>query len=144
MARHTRRRLPRGRQARDRARERAARQLEQLDQQANDVRELEAAARQAKAKLQAQILQHINDRDLDITEIARTTGISRQTIHRLVRSRNPHRSPAPSWMIGQRVAHPDRGVGRIEKVDGPRISIRFGSSGERCELDAGSAGITLL
>jgi predicted DNA-binding transcriptional regulator AlpA len=143
MARHT-RRLPRNRQERARAKERAARQLEHLEQDAREVRELEAAARAARAKLQKQILRHIEDRALDITEMAKTTGISRQTIHRLVRPRNPHSSPAPKWMIGQRVVHPDRGVGRIEKVDGPRISIRFDSSGERHELDAGFAGIKLL
>ena len=144
MARHTRRRLPRDRQERGRARERAARQLEQLDQQANEVRELEAAARDARAKLLARILRRIDDRDLDITEIAKTTGISRQSIHRLVRSRNPSQPQAtPEWVTGQRVAQESRGPGTIEEADGPRLVILF-DNGERFELHARLARVKPL
>lgn len=122
MARHT-RRLPRNRQERERATERAAHLLEELRQQADDVRTLEAAARKAKTKLQKQILRHVDAHDLDISDMAKTTGISRQTIHRLITARR--QSLPPRWFVGQRVAHPGRGPGTIEKANGPAVTIRF-------------------
>ena len=143
MARHT-RRLPRDRQERDRAKQLQAGMLEQLGRQANEVCELEAAARAAKEKLHDQILRHVDARDLDISDMAKATRISRQTIHRLVRSRNPPPPrPAPDWVTGQRVVHRSRGAGTIENADGPALSIRF-DSGERIELHAGLAGIKPL
>ena len=76
--------------------------------------------------------------------MAKATGISRQTIHRLVRSRKaPPPRPAPEWVTGQRVVHQSRGAGTIENADGPALSIRF-DSGERHELHAGIAGIKPL
>jgi DNA-binding phage protein len=143
MARHT-RRLPRDREERDRATQLEAGLLEQLGRQANEVCELEAAAREAKEKLHDQILRHVEARDLDISDMAKATGISRQTIHRLVRSRNPAPPrPAPGWVTGQRVVHRSRGAGTIERADGPSVSIRF-DSGERHELHAALAGIKPL
>lgn len=143
MARHT-RRLPRNRQERERAKEQAARLVQQLEEQATEVRELEAATREAKTKLQDQILQHVADRDLDITEMAKATGISRQTIHRLVRARNPLQPQAtPEWVTGQRVAHESRGAGTIEEADGPRLTVRF-DNGRRFELHARLARIKPL
>ena len=143
MARHT-RRLPRDRQERERAKQLQAGMLAQLGRQANEVLELEAAAREAKEKLHDQILRHVEARDLDISDMAQATGISRQTIHRLVRSRNPPPPrPAPEWVTGQRVIHRSRGAGTIEHADGPAVVIRF-DSGARHELHAGLGGIKPL
>jgi len=143
MARHT-RRLPRNRQGRERATERAAALLQQLEQQADEVRELEAAARDAKARLREQILRYVDARELDITDMAKRTGISRQTIHRLLRARAP-RPPRPveEWDVGQRVGHRSWGAGTIEEADGPRLLIRL-DSGDRIEVHARLAGITPL
>lgn len=135
MARHT-RRLPRDREERKRAMKHAARMLEQLRQQAREVRELEAAARKAKAKLRRQILRHVEDRDLDISEIAEATGISRQTIHRFV-ARNRARS-GPTYVPGQRVTNPYRGAVTVEE-DG-QLVIRFDTD-EQVELHVGLARI---
>lgn len=150
MARHT-RRLPRDRQARAQANERAAKLLEQLGQQAQEMRELEAAARRARADLQRRVLQHIDAHELDITDMAEATGISRQSIHRLVRARNhrpesipaPGPEPTPDWVAGRRLAHAYFGAGTIEAVDGPNLSIRF-DSGKLIELHARLANIEPL
>lgn len=143
MARHTRSR-PRNRHDRARAEEHAAVLLERLGQKSDEVRELEAAARQARRKLQNQILRHVRARELDISDMAKRTGISRQTIHRLIRARDPHPPrPVPEWVAGQRVVHPSRGVGTVKEADGARLLIRF-DSGERSELHARLARITPL
>ena len=162
MARHT-RRLPRNRQERARANERATQLLQQLRQQAHELHELEATAQQARARLQRQFLRHIDARDLDITEMAQATGISRQAIHRLVRARNPHPpekvsapdphppekvsapdpQPTPDWAAGGRLAHSYYGAGTIEAVDGPNLRIRF-DSGELADLHARLATIEPL
>jgi AraC-like DNA-binding protein len=144
MARHT-RRLPPNRKEREQATARAAQLLEQLEQQAREVRELEAAARTARKRLKEQIVRHVDARELDISDMARTTGISRQTIHRLISARR--RSEPPGWVVGQRVAHPSRGPGTIEKANGPVVTIRFDRPelcGRPHELHTGLAGITPL
>ena len=122
MARHT-RRVPRDRHDRAQAAQRAAGLLDQLGRQADEVRQLEAAARSARTRLQQQILRHVDARELDITDMAKRTGISRQTIHRLICARR--QSAQPRWGVGQRVAHPGRGPGTVLKVNGPALTIRF-------------------
>lgn len=143
MARHT-RQLPRDRHAREQAVERAAHLLKRLGHQADEVLELEAAARRARTDLQNQILRHVDARELDISDMAKTSGISRQTIHRLIRAQTPSPPrPVAQWVSGQRVVHPSRGAGTIEQADGPRLLVRF-DSGRRDKLHAGIAGIKPL
>jgi 1,6-anhydro-N-acetylmuramate kinase len=140
MARHT-RHVPRNRHDREQATKRAGALLDQLGHQANEVRQLEAAARRARTRLQDQILHHIDARELDITDMAKATGISRQTIHRLQRSRNTRPAEiVPEWVIGQRVVHRARGAGTIEQADGSALTIWF-DNGQRSELHARLAGI---
>lgn len=137
MARHTRRR-PRNRQERERANERAAKLLEALEQQASEARELAAAARQAEKKLRERLVRHVDARELDISEMAQATGISRQTIHRLLRAR---RRPQPQSVVGQGVDHPSREA--IEKVGGPALPIRLDHTKQlELPLDAGIVCIT--
>ena len=85
MARHT-RRLPRNRQEREHADRRATGLLLTLKWQADETRELEDAARESMHELRQRILRHVQNRELDISDMAEVTGISRQTIHQLVRT----------------------------------------------------------
>jgi len=118
MARHT-RRLPRNRQEREQAKERAARLLEQLGQQADEARKLETAASEARAKLERQILRHVDRRELDITDMANRTGITRQTIHRwIAKEQRPFR-------VGQRVTHSFLGQGTVEFSDAAKVHVQF-------------------
>jgi predicted DNA-binding protein (UPF0251 family) len=118
MARHT-RRLPRNRQEREQAKERAARLLERLAQQADEARQLESAASEASAKLERQILRHVDRRELDITDMANRTGITRQTIHRwIAKQQRPFR-------VGQRVTHSFLGRGTVEFSDAAKVHVQF-------------------
>jgi hypothetical protein len=100
--------------------------LEQLARQADDVRELETAAQEARVKLERQILRHVDRRELDITDMAKRIGITRQTIHRWVASRSCTQAPSCEFRVGQRVAHPSEGLGIVEAVEGVMIVVRFG------------------
>jgi len=118
MARHT-RRLPRGQQERERAKENAASLLEQLGRQADEVRDLETAAKEARVRLEGQILRHVKLRELDITDMAKRTGITRQTIHRWVAT---ERMP---FRVGQRVAHSFLGRGTVESAGAAQVHVQF-------------------
>src|SRR5579875_2213628 len=118
MARHT-RQLPRDRQERGRAKQHEAGLLEQLERQAQAAHEVEAAARKAKEDLRRQILLHVQHRELDISDMADRTGVSRQTIHRWVaRERLPFR-------VGQSVAHPYLGHGPVKTADRLNVHVQF-------------------
>lgn len=102
--------------------------LEKLGRQADAVRELETAAREARVKLEEQILGHVDRRELDITDMAKRTGITRQTIHRWVaREQRPFR-------VGQRVTHSFLGRGTVEFVDAAHVHVQFELTGVTFEL----------
>jgi DNA-binding IclR family transcriptional regulator len=98
--------------------------------QAQQAQKLEAAAADARLKVRRLAVQLAQDRELDITDIAKATGISRQTIHRLIRADSTSVSGAATressdFDVGQRVSSPVFGVGTVERLDGPRLVIRF-------------------
>lgn len=105
-----------------------------LAAEAQELHEMEAVAADARARLRSRAVQLAEDRELDITDIAQATGMSRDTLHRLIRQREtkPGRSPAKpnaapqsTYRVGQRVLHPYQGEGTIEHVEGQVLSIRF-------------------
>lgn len=137
MARHT-HRLPRDRQEREHAKQHAADLLEQLGRQADEVRELETAATEARTKLERNILLHIERRELDITDMAKRTGITRQTIHRWVaREQLPFR-------VGQRVTHDFLGRGTVESAGAAAVHVQFEFTSVTFELPAELESLTAI
>jgi DNA-binding transcriptional ArsR family regulator len=87
MARHNRKPRPRDRSERARTEQRESRLLAQLTRQAEETQELKAIADRARLKMRRRAVELIKARELDITDIAQATGISRDTLHRLIRER---------------------------------------------------------
>ena len=86
MSRHNRARWPRNREERERAERRHSQILTQLAWHAQDVEALEDAAREARAELNHHAVELAKNHDLDVTDIAREIGVSRDTVYRLIRS----------------------------------------------------------
>jgi len=150
MARHNSKPRPRGRLERELAERRESELLLQLERQAEDAKRLQAAANEALAGLKRLALQLARDHELDITDIASASGISRQTIHAQLRTGNTKTEPliqtrAPRYEPGMRVVHRSHGVGTIERADGDKVLIRFDSEPEAIsELHARIAGVQLM
>lgn len=134
MARHNRKRRPRDPVEREHAQQREAGLITKLTAQAKELHELEAIAANARARLRSRAVKLAEDRELDITDIAKATGMSRDTIHRLLRQRHAKRNrhlPTESmasqstYRVGQRVVHSYHGEGTIEHVEGQVLSVRF-------------------
>ena len=118
MARHT-RRLPSNPAARKVADQRAKGHLSSLRWQAAEAEDLEDQARDAMLELRQRILGYVRGRELDITDIAEATGISRQTIHRWVAK------DRPPLKVGQQVEHQHLGRGTVESVTRENVDIQF-------------------
>ena len=135
MARHNRKRRPRDPVERKHAEQREAGLIANLAAQAQELHEMEAVAADARSRLRSRAVKLAESRALDITDIAQATGMSRDTIHRLLRQRHakptrhapaePMAAPQSTYRVGQRVLHPYHGEGTIEHVEGQVLSIRF-------------------
>jgi hypothetical protein len=152
MARHNRKRRPRDPVERKHAEQREAQLRARLAAEAQELHDIEAVAADARARLRSRAVQLAEDRALDITDIAQATGMSRDTLHRLIRQRKakPDRhSPAEpvtasTYRPGQRVLHPYQGEGTIELVEGQVLSIRFITEpGELIQMLGGWATLQL-
>jgi transcriptional regulator of acetoin/glycerol metabolism len=86
MARHNRARWPRDPEQRELAKRRHSQILTQLRHQAEAVRRHEAATAAARAELTSWAVELAKNHDLDVTDIAREIGVSRDTMYRLIRS----------------------------------------------------------
>ena len=86
MARHNRARWPRDAEQRERAEQRYAQVLTYLNYQADQVRELEEAARTARLELNRRAVELAQNHFMDITTIANELGVSRDTMYRLIRT----------------------------------------------------------
>jgi predicted DNA-binding transcriptional regulator AlpA len=135
VARHNRKRRPRDPVEREHAEQREAGLITKLTAQAQELHEMEAIAANARARLRSRAVKLAEDRELDITDIAKATGMSRDTIHRLLRQRDakrnrhsraePMAAPQSTHRVGQRVVHSYHGEGTIEHVEGQVLSVRF-------------------
>jgi predicted DNA-binding transcriptional regulator AlpA len=135
MARHNRKRRPRDPVERKHAEQREAQLRARLAAEAQELHDIEAVAADARARLRSRAVQLAESRELDITDIAQATGMSRDTLHRLIRQRKakpdrkppvePMTAPQSTYRVGQRVLHPYQGEGTIELVEGQVLSIRF-------------------
>ena len=86
MARHNRARWPLNPEQRELAERRHSQILTQLAWHAQEVEALEDAAREARAELNHHAVELAKHHELDITDIAREIGVSRDTLYRLIRS----------------------------------------------------------
>jgi hypothetical protein len=154
VARHNRKRRPRDPVEREHAEQREAGLITKLTAQAQELREMEAVAANARSRLRSRAVKLAEDRELDITDIAKATGMSRDTIHRLLRQRhakrNRHSRAEPmaaqqsTYRVGQRVVHSYHGEGTIEMVNGRALSVRFvNEPGEVIEMLGGWATLEL-
>jgi hypothetical protein len=118
MARHNRKPRPRDRSERERTEQRESRLLAQLTRQAKETQELKATADRARLKLRRRAVELIKARELDITDIAKATGISRDMLHRLIREQRGSNGES-GWMpVGASVAPTVRlGAGSVGGSD---------------------------